>query len=255
MKRRARTSSLMAGIVAAFALPIVATAADNDDDWHVKGELYVWGTSVDTTQTDGQASEVEFDDILDSLEFGFLGAAAISKGRWQWYVDLISVQLEDSETVPLPVPGIPVPVDANVKVEVDQLVVNAGGGYTITGSGKNRVDLMFGARYIDLDTDVGIDLGVVPAIAVSDSNDLLDGFVGIEGYADLSDRWYMGYYADIGTGDSDYSWQALIELKYEFSRVDAGVGYRVMHWELDGDGLLDDFRLSGPYVGVLFSFK
>ena len=87
----------------------------------------------------------------------------------------------------------------------------------------------------------------------SDSEHVLDGIVGLRGMTALSDKWYVNYHADIGTGDSDLTWQALVGLNYRFSNVDAAFGYRYLKWELNDD-TFDDLDISGPYAGVRFGF-
>ena len=56
-------------------------------------------------------------------------------------------------------------------------------------------------------------------------------------------------------GDSDLTWQTLVDFNYEFSKFDVGIGYRILEWQADGEGLIDDFGFSGPYVGMAFNFK
>jgi len=71
----------------------------------------------------------------------------------------------------------------------------------------------------------------------------------------LGDKWYLNYYADIGTGESDLTWQALAGVNYTLSKVDVGVGYRILQWQLDGSGYLDEFEISGPYALLAIKFK
>lgn len=254
MKRSARKGSLFVASAAALMLPALA-AADNDGRWHVSGEVYLWGADANVTQTNGQEIEADFNDVIDALELGFMGTLGARKGDWSWFGDLIFVAVDARNTVPVTGPAIPAPIDAYLKFEQDAWVVTAGGGYVMSESETHRIDFAAGVRYFDLETDIGVDLGIAPAIAVSDSSNVLDGFVGVKGYADLSDRWYMGYYADVGTGESDLTWQALVDFNYQFTHFDVGVGYRILEWQFDGKGLLDDFRISGPYAGLVFNFK
>ena len=93
----------------------------------------------------------------------------------------------------------------------------------------------------------------ISEVKESDSASNLDGVVGIRGRTDLSDRWYLTYYADVGTGDSDLTWQAFAGINYQFQAVDVTLGYQHLDWEFD-DQLLDDLEMSGPALGVKFSF-
>ena len=252
MKHNALLTGLLWVAIAALGLPAVSAAAEGG--WHTSGEIYLWMADANVTTTEGQEVEAEFDDVIDELELGFMGTLATRKDRWSWFGDLIFVAIDARETTPVSGPGIPGPIDADLKFEQDVLVITAGGGYSMSESDSHRVDFAFGARYFDLETDIGVDLGVAGALDVSDSSNVLDAFIGIKGYTDLSDRWYLGYYADVGAGDSDLAWQALVDFNYRFSKLDFGVGYRILEWQFDGKGLLDDFRISGPYAGLVFNF-
>ena len=50
-----------------------------------------------------------------------------------------------------------------------------------------------------------------------------DGIVGVKGrwHFGAEHRWFVPYYVDIGTGDSDFTWQAM-----------AGIGYSWAHWDV-----------------------
>ena len=102
-------------------------------------------------------------------------------------------------------------------------------------------------------TDIGLSVGPLTG-PVSEKETYLDGIFGIEGRVDLNDRWYLAYYADIGTGDSDLTWQALAAVGSRFERFDLGIGYRYLDWQFD-DGPLDELTVDGPYIGARFYFQ
>ena len=250
-----RKTVVILAAVTAFVLSGHAAVAQDHSDWRVSGKVYLWASDTNVSTTQGQEVEAEFEDVIDDLELAFMGSLAARKDRWSWFGDVLFVAIDARDTIPVTGPGIPVPLDADVKYEQDVLVLTLGGGYTVSESESYRFDVAAGARHLDLETNIGADLGIGPAIDVFDSSSALDGFVAVKGYADLSDRWYVSYYGDIGTGDSDLTWQALVDFNYEFSKVDVGVGYRILEWQSDGKGLIDDLRFSGPYAGMAFNFK
>ena len=63
----------------------------------------------------------------------------------------------------------------------------------------------------------------------------------------------MGH-LDIGTGDTDLTWQALAGIGYRFDRFDMVAGYRYLKWEFDDNSALDNLDISGPMVGGKFRF-
>jgi hypothetical protein len=255
MKRHPFSSILFVASIAALALTGQAAAAGDDGDWQVSGKVYLWASDTRVSTTQGQEVVAEFEDVIDDVELAFMGSLGARKDRWSWFGDILFVAIDARDTLPVNGPGIAGPVDADVKYEQDVLVLTAGGGYTIAESDSYRFDVAAGVRHLDLQTDIGVDLGIGPGIDVSDSSEVLDGFVGVKGYADLGDRWYLYYYADIGAGESDLTWQALVDFNYEFSKFDVGIGYRILRWQADGEGLIDDFGFSGPYAGMAFNFK
>ena len=90
--------------------------------------------------------------------------------------------------------------------------------------------------------------------ATSESESLLDGIVGVRGAIKLSEHWYLPYYADIGTGQSDLTWQLLGGVGYRFGWGDIKLVYRHLAYEMDGDKHLEDLTVSGPLLGVGFRF-
>lgn len=80
-----------------------------------------------------------------------------------------------------------------------------------------------------------------------------DGVIGIQGATKIDDKWTLLYYADIGTGDSEYTAQAKLGLSYALNKFDLTFGYRYLHYALDST-VLDRLNVSGPYVGAIFRF-
>ena len=88
----------------------------------------------------------------------------------------------------------------------------------------------------------------------TDSAHNWDGIVGVKGQWDFTDKWYATGYFDVGTGDSDYTWQVLASVAYRFKRLDAVVGYRYLQYEFDKDAPIKDLDVRGPFFGAKFLF-
>lgn len=254
--RTSRLTIATALATSALLLACFPAAGSEPDGWELSGALYIWGADLGLETVGGQSVDAEFEDVLDNLELAFMGTLGGRRGMWSWYGDLVFVAVDARDTIPVEVPGfMGGPIDARVQLEQDLWVLTGGVGYSLSESAKHRSDFIFGARYIDVETEVTVDLGIEPAIELDDSGNNLDGFVGLKGRRYLNDSWYFGYYADIGTGQSDLTWQVLADVNYEFNRIDLGIGYRWAEWRLDGDDLLDELEISGPYAGILFRFR
>ena len=76
----------------------------------------------------------------------------------------------------------------------------------------------------------------------------------MRGKADINDKWYLSYYADVGTGDSDLTVQALAAVNYRLETVHLTAGYRYLEWDFDDFGPFDDLDLSGAFAGAKFYF-
>lgn len=255
MKRNIRNTSIAGALIAALVLPATALAAEHDGQWRVGAEIYLWGADTEITAAAGQEVDASFNDVIDNLEMAFMGSLGARKDRWSWFGDVMFVGIEASNTVPATIPGVPTPVDASVRLEQDAWIVTAGGGYELSSTSDSNVDFVGGIRYFDLTTDVRVDLGGGLTGAVVDSSDVLDAVVGIKGQTGLAHKWTLGYYADVGAGQSDLTYQAVVDFNYAYSKVAVGFGYRFLKWELDRKGYLDDFQISGPFVGLIFRFK
>lgn len=94
---------------------------------------------------------------------------------------------------------------------------------------------------------------VVRQVSFDASEHNWDGIIGIQGATKLDDKWTLLYYADIGTGDSEYTAEAKVGLSYAMNNFDLTFGYRYLHYELDSL-VLDELDVSGPYIGAIFRF-
>ncbi|MEN8759955.1 MAG: hypothetical protein ABF303_15965 [Desulfobacterales bacterium] len=213
-----------------------------DDRWEFFGELYFWGASVDGKSADGSDVDADFDDIIGDVNFAFMGAAGVSKGKWSLGADLIYVNIEDSGDI---APGV------SANVELTNWVITPLVGYRVADTEKSRLDIVGGARYLYLDADLRVDaLGA----RVDESGSNWDAVIGARGSVDLAKKWYLFGYLDIGTGESDLTWQALGGIGYRFKYVDLVGAYRYLSWEFDDDQALEEQQLHGPGVGIRFAF-
>ena len=222
----------------------IAAAQDaaGDDSWKFFGELYFWGASVDGKSATGSDVALDFDDVISDVNFAFMGAAGVSKGKWSLGADLIYVNVDDSDDI---APGV------SANVELTNWVITPLVGYRIADTGKSRLDIVGGARYLYLEAELRIDaLGA----RVDDSGSNWDAVVGARGSVDFANKWYLFGYLDIGTGESDLTWQALGGVGYRFKYLDLVAAYRYLSWEFDDDQALQEQQLHGPGVGIRFAF-
>ncbi|HYN34668.1 MAG TPA: hypothetical protein VES40_18740 [Ilumatobacteraceae bacterium] len=62
----------------------------------------------------------------------------------------------------------------------------------------------------------------------------------------------MPYYLDVGTGDSDLTWQGLLGLAYSFGWGDLGVTWQYMDYQMESGKAIDNVNFNGPALGATF---
>ncbi len=250
-------SKLIAWILGASLLgpSLSAIAAETQsggaDDWRFGAEAYLWAPWIDVETETGAKIEISLDDILNNLDMLFMSSLSVGKGKWSLLTDLIYFDIESNENDDLPLRETLDDVDLQAWIVTPQV------RYTFSETDKHKFDLLVGARYLWLEAQ--LQLKTRPprppgSRKAEDSGSVWDGIVGVSGQMDLSDKWYLSGYADIGTGDSDYTWQALASVAYRFKRLHAAVGYRYLDYKFDSSSAFDDLTVHGPIVGVRFAF-
>ncbi len=254
------------GVIAAlcFAVlgvsPVLAQSGSSttEDQWQFSGAIYLWGADMGGQTIRGSEVEFGFSDLVDNLEMAFMGAFAARKKNWSFLADVIYLDLGVDNTADLSIPigPIQVPVTTTTNLDVQSWVLHLAGGYGLYSEGKSRLDLIGGARYLDLSMDLFLELeslGPGQSRLISDSLTAWNGFVGLKGHASLGERWFLPYYVDVGAGDSELTWQATAGIGFRAGRVwDLALVYRHLEWDLDSTRVIDDINFSGPTLGIIF---
>lgn len=246
---------------------VTNAAAQEVDKWQYEFTIYGWLPSIDGTLKysvpPGSGSNVSVDtsDILDSLNFVFMGTFEAQKNKLSLGLDLIYMDLSNSTSSTINIgPGPGVPVSVNAGLGLKSWVVTGIVGYDVAHTEKNRMAVIGGFRYLDLSADTDIALSGPgpfpnpPPARVSGSNDFWDIIIGFKGAYMLNEKWYIPYYADIGAGQSNLTWQLYAAIGYKFNWGNIRLGYRYLEYDQDDDKLLQDLKLYGPLLGVGFRF-
>jgi hypothetical protein len=244
----------MLGVVALLAGAVPAAAGD-DDPSEVGLEVYLWGASLGGNTAAGDDISVPFTDLLKDLELGFMSSFGARKGRWVLLGDVLYLSVGDDVETTGNIIGNPITLSADL--ELKGWVVTLGGGYRAVKTDTATLDVLAGARYLDLNTKLRFSVNdtVFPFGAGSH---FWDAIVGVRGKASLGEKWYLSYYFDVGTGNTDLTWQALGAVNYRFKKLDLRIGYRYLRWDFGDDDpggeVFDDITFHGPYAGVVFTF-
>jgi opacity protein-like surface antigen len=260
---RRRLSRLFLFTVSIFLLasgfPGSASAGETaqPEGWQFGADVYLWMISLGGETTGGDTIDVPFDNILENLDFAFSGNFHARNGKWHLSTDVIYLKVEGENSGQVDVPGeIELKSDATVKME--SWTVTPVIGYAFVDTDRVSMEVIAGARYLYMKPELAFDItGSLNSSGktISDSGNVWDGIVGIRGVVRLAKGWYVPYYADIGTGDSDYTWQAMAGVGYRINQmVDVVAAYRYMEWKFDNGKVLDSLDINGPLIGLKFRF-
>ena len=255
-----------------------------DGDWHYDFALYAWGAGITgtfnlplmpefiiLTNTSTNTISVSPDDYLGSLQFGALLAGEARKGNAAIYADLLYMDLANLKStvkeISGPLVSVTIPANADVNLGVRATVATLAGSYTVARSSAGTVDLLGGFRYAGLKSSLDVNfsgptaLHVRPALPIgilpksgstSDSVNLYDGIVGVRGTVALSDdgKWYAPYYADIGAGNSNWTWQAYAGVGYRFDWGAVVLAFRNLSYDMSTGKPVQNMSLTGPLLAL-----
>ncbi len=239
-------------IMAVISLPLAADQSTSDR-WNYGAEIYLWGAGIGGTTQAGDDIDILFSDLLDNLDMALMTKLAARKNKWTLFTDIIYMDVSASQKGTANIIGRP--VDTKTDVGLESWIVTSGGGYAISESDTTRLDLHGGVRYLWMKNEMKFDLGEHVSRKASGSEDIWDAIVGIRGNTRLNEKWYLTYYADMGAGESDITWQVAGAINYRFSKLDLTFGYRYLDWDFDEDTpVYSDLNIDGPYAGVKFFF-
>ena len=227
--------------------PVVVTPVETVQGWEYGAEIYLWGASIDGTTGSGVPLSIDFNDILDNLRMAGMGAFAARYDKWTLIADIIYMDVNKKN---LDVPVGPGPVVSLNSLGMKSWRIQPLVTYAVHETDTDRFELVAGARYMSLEVPVGFS---DPIGKVSPSDDAWNGVVGLRGTHNFTDKWAGTYYLDIGTGDSDSTWQGIAGLEYKFDSFSLHGGYRHLEWD-HGGAAIDDLSLGGVFLGAKFIF-
>jgi hypothetical protein len=233
--------------------PVVETAPMATSTWQHSISIYGWLPTLDGTlkyniPSDGAPDEEVESNAIDNLDMVLMGSYEARKDKWSFLADMIYLKMSDSQEVYLP------ELDTTVgsEQELTGWLNSFYGGYNIVDTNKMTLDVIAGMRYFSLDYDVSLAINSND-VSISPSVEFYDALIGFKGAYSINENWYIPYTFDIGGGDSDLTWQASTSLGYRFDWGDMLLEYRHIHYD-KSNGLIKDFDLYGPKLGVVFHF-
>lgn len=244
------SSLAVAGGDIAPAEPVVETPVVAETNaWKNEISIYGWLPSISATTPfpNSGDSSVDAEQIIDNLKMVFMGGYSGRNETWSVYGDLIYVDLGNSKNHTFPNNDV-----ATVNLDMKAMLINAGVGYNVFNTDSGILDVIAGVRYMDLEVDLDTELFVNRNLSASQH--FTDFLVGVKGHMNINEHWYVPYEADIGTGDSQLSWQAFAGIGYRYDWGDVKLGYRYLEYDMEDGAIVEDLTLNGAVLGVSIKF-
>jgi hypothetical protein len=270
---RSLTRPLAAVAVAAALLPFHAHADSTAGEWQWDATVYMYLPSIGGETSfppsgGGPSVDVSADAILDSLNFAVMGALGARKGPWGVATDVIYLDLGSSKkgtrNFQLGQVDLPASVDADLRLDITGWLWTLTGSYALVQQERVSMDVLAGVRMLDLEETLrwqfNGDISTLPLPGRSGNGSAeatqWDAIVGVKGRASFGaeGNWYVPYYLDVGTGDSDLTWQGMVGLGYSFDSIDVVGVWRYLDYDIGDDTPIASIDFNGPALGVTFRF-
>ena len=252
--------------IIAATLALAAPLTSQAGEWEYSLTPYLWlpTISVDSKNVDESGNDLDVGptDYLEALDFGFMMAGEARKDKLVLKGDFMYLDFSvDEKEVKTPI----VTADASLTGFVPTLLA----GMNVIETDNYHMDILAGWRRADLEfsVDATVTLGPINrGDRVVDLDMAYDDFLlAVNGQYDFAgSNWSMPYYADIGAGDSDLTWQAMIGLDYAFDSWKLHMNYRHLDYDfgdvsgtvLSKSVVAEDIEMvfSGPSIGAKFEF-
>ena len=277
---------LAAGFAVAADLPTAkpapAPAPVALPGWTFTVTPYLWLPTVNAklnlqTPRGGTVSEsasVDPGTYLEQLRFGAMIAGEAEYERFAVLTDLFysnigfsgSIAKFGSVSGPLGIVSVPTSAQLTVGGNSMMTVWTTAGGYELAAGPWGNVKGIAGFRllnlqdytYYNLSAAIGGPRGGIALDkngALSLNQTYVDGIVGLTGRLNIpNSAFFVPYYADVGTGGNQLTWQASAGLGYKWNIADLSVGYRYLSFQNESGKALQSLNLGGPFAAVSVHF-
>lgn len=265
-----KCKAVLIGLCAMGASTVAIAQAS--DSWQFRAFLYGYfpdiGGTTSFPERGGSSVNVDANTIIDNLKFTFMGTLEATKGRYGVFTDILYLDVggSQSNTRNVSVNGRDLPIGAttNLDLDIKGTVWELAGEYRAVISPATSVDVFGGARLLDVKQTLGYsfsaDVGPIVGPGRSGSSEVKisywDAIVGAKGRFAFGSRqeWFVPWYVDVGTGQSDLTWQALGGIGYAFSWGQVIGGWRYLDYKFKSDSRVEDLTFNGPMLGVMFAW-
>lgn len=258
-------------LLIATTVPAYAGDEAKADEWHFEVEPYLWAPSLGGSTSSGDEIKVTFSELLEDLNFTAQGRAKARYNKFSLFSDMLYLKItsKGGHKYPIPVnPGAAYPsmnagsvhVTQQQKVSMKAWIVTTAGGYKLLDNERGTLNLHAGMRYTSIDSTATVSLSTQrrgKSVQLSATEQWYDAIFGASGdlFIDNAQKWYFRYYGDVGTGDTDLTWQIEGGIGHRISgQWDAYLGYRYLSYNFKSGSAISALNVSGPIFGAKYRF-
>ncbi len=233
--------------------PMVTPAAPTNDGWWFRAAPYGWVTAIDGNVGIGPLSapvDISMSDTIDSLDMAYMGLLEAGFGKWSFGVDVIYGKT--SQDI-----GGGGRIFDSFRYEQKQWLITPAVAYRAVQTDSYHMDVFVGARITILEADLTGRFVSGGEISVGRDTDWIDPIIGIRGQAELSDKVFFRYNADIGGfgANSDLVWQAFAGFGLHVNEATSvALGYRGLGIDYTSGNFSLDTVTHGPVIGLEVRF-
>lgn len=268
---------IIAAVVCACAAATPRHAVAETPDYWQLSESWRFGAGINgylpdvglkTTLPNGVDSDIQIDigTILDHMKMAFAGVAEAQKGRWGAFTDVLYMDLggapSKTRNFTLGSESLPADVSAKVTVDMKATIWTFAGSYRALTSPRSALDVFAGTRLFDVTVNQDWRLtGNIGSIPLPDrsghgetNSSVWDAIIGVKGrFALNADRtWFVPCYLDVGTRDSELTWQILGGIGYTFDWGDVTATWRYLDYKTGASTGIEEENMSGPQIAYAY---
>lgn len=232
-------------ITAALFLANSGAMADSQDaDW--LAITYLWGSGI-SIDTQNASVGIDFNDLIDDLEIGFMGHVEAQGDDIGGFVDVLYVGVGANESRA----NFDLNTD-NDTTAMDLAMVWSPGAERMTG-----FELYGGLRYVDNDFRLVADPvpPALPTLTTGSDSSYYDVLFGARYITPLSQNWRLTLSGDLSGGDTEGTFSLGAYAGYRTGRHHFIGGYKHLEMDLEsGNGGDLTVTMTGPVIAYGFSF-
>jgi hypothetical protein len=267
-----RTVTITAAAMCALAaLSPTDSAAQTADTWKWQASIYAYLPDISGRATFPQVggsggSTLDAETILDNLKMTFMGSLEASNGRWGVFTDALYMNIGNTKSgyrdFTLGGSALPAGVDANVSYDLKGWAWTLAGTWRVASDPASKMDVLVGTRLFDMRQtfayEVTGNVGSIPTPGRAGTSEAKlsnwDAIIGVKGRFAFGEdrRWFVPYYLDVGTGESDLTWQAMGGIGYSFGWGDVVAAWRYLDYDMKSGKKIESMTFNGPAIAATF---